>query len=193
MLEFLANLFRSDFLPHGVCYRWNSDVVWLHVTSDLLIALAYYFIPFSLIHIVRKRGDLVYPWMFWLFGIFILACGTTHLMNIWVIWKPVYRLDGIVKLITAIASVPTAILLVRLAPMVIAIPSPEQLRVTNRKLEHEISRAYIGRGGGQAASTLNWNSGLKSEHRSCRKPTDSCAKVKRGCKRFWTRRRRSSI
>ena len=77
--------------------------------------------------------------MFWLFGIFILACGTTHLMNIWVIWKPVYRLDGIVKLITAIASVPTAILLVRLAPMVIAIPSPEQLRVTNRKLEHEIS------------------------------------------------------
>lgn len=139
MLEFLANLFRSDFLPHGVCYRWNSDVVWLHVTSDLLIALAYYFIPFSLIHIVRKRGDLVYPWMFWLFGIFILACGTTHLMNIWVIWKPVYRLDGIVKLITAIASVPTAILLVRLAPMVIAIPSPEQLRVTNRKLEHEIS------------------------------------------------------
>jgi PAS domain S-box-containing protein len=139
MLEFLANLFRSDFLPHGVCYRWKSDIVWLHVTSDLLIALAYYFIPFSLIYIVRKRKDLVYAWMFWLFGIFILACGTTHLMNIWVIWNPVYRLDGFVKLVTAIASVPTAILLIRLAPMVIAIPSPEQLRITNRTLEHEIA------------------------------------------------------
>lgn len=139
MLEFLANLVRSDFLPHGVCYRWKSDVVWLHVTSDLLIALAYYFIPFSLIYIVRKRRDLVYPWMFWLFGIFILACGTTHLMNIWVIWNPVYRLDGFVKLITAVASVPTAILLVRLAPMVVAIPSPEQLRISNRNLEHEIA------------------------------------------------------
>ena len=138
MPEFLSSLFGSDFLPHGVCYRWSPGVVWLHATSDLLIALAYYFIPFSLIHIVRSRRDLVYPWMFWLFGLFILACGTTHLMSIWVIWHPVYRLDGAVKLVTALASVPTAILLMRLAPAVIALPSPEQLRVANARLEDEI-------------------------------------------------------
>src|SRR5919112_1286853 len=119
MLDFLAGLFRSDFLPHGVCYRWSPGVVWLHVVSDLLIALSYYFIPFALIYIVRSRRDLVFPWMFWLFGLFILACGTTHLMNVWVIWNPVYRLDGLVKLITALASVPTAILLIRLAPAVV--------------------------------------------------------------------------
>jgi PAS domain S-box-containing protein len=136
--EFISNLFRSDFLPHGVCYRWSPEVVWLHTVSDSLIALAYYVIPFALLYITRKRTDLVYPWMFWLFGTFILACGTTHLMSVWVIWHPVYRLDGVVKLITAIASVPTAILLIRLAPHVVAIPSPEQLRVANRELHREI-------------------------------------------------------
>ena len=138
MPEFIANLFRSDFLPHGVCYRWSPEIVWLHTVSDLLIALAYYVIPFALLYIARRRTDLVYPWMFWLFATFILACGTTHLMSVWVIWHPVYRLDGAVKLITAIASVPTAILLIRLAPLVVAIPSPEQLHVANRKLQHEI-------------------------------------------------------
>jgi PAS domain S-box-containing protein len=139
MQEFLASLFRSDFLPHGVCYRWSPGVVWLHVVSDLLIALAYYFIPFALIYIARRRTDLVYPWMFWLFGIFILACGTTHLMSVWVVWYPYYRLDGAVKLLTAIASVPTAILLLRVAPAVADLPSQEQLRIANRELEREIA------------------------------------------------------
>ena len=138
MADFLGKLFTSDFLPHGVCYRWQSDVVWLHVVSDLLIALAYYFIPFALIYIVRRRGDLAFPWMFWLFGVFILACGTTHLMNVWVVWQPWYRLDGVIKAITALASVPTAILLMRLAPAIIELPSPEQLREANRLLEKEI-------------------------------------------------------
>lgn len=139
MFDFASKLLKSDFLPHGYCYRWQTDVVWMHVVSDLLIALSYYFIPFALIYIVKKRGDLVYPWMFWLFGIFILACGTTHLMSIWVIWQPVYRLDGVVKLITALASVPTAILLMRLAPAVIAIPSPDDLRKANSALEREVN------------------------------------------------------
>src|SRR5687768_5395693 len=119
MPAFLQGLFQTDFLPHGVCYRWDPGVVWLHVVSDLLIAFAYYLIPISLIYIVRRRRDLVYPWMFWLFGLFILACGTTHLMNVFVIWQPWYRLDGLIKLVTALASVPTAILLIRLAPAVI--------------------------------------------------------------------------
>ena len=139
MPAFLQGLFKTDFLPHGVCYRWDPAVVWLHVGSDLLIALAYYFIPFSLIYIVRRRGDLVYPWMFWLFGLFILACGTTHLMNIFVVWQPWYRFDGIVKLVTAMASLPTAILLMRLAPAVVALPSPEQLRQMNRQLTQEVT------------------------------------------------------
>jgi PAS domain S-box-containing protein len=139
MLDFWSGLLRADFLPHGWCYRWDPNVVLLHVVSDLLIALAYYFIPFALLFIVRRRGDLAFPCMFGLFGLFILACGTTHLMSVVVVWYPWYRLDGVIKLITALASVPTAILLLRIAPSVVMLPSPSQLRRVNEQLAAEIA------------------------------------------------------
>jgi PAS domain S-box-containing protein len=138
MAEFLQGLLRTDFLPHGWCYRWQPEVVWLHVVSDLLIAAAYYSIPASLVYIVRRRGDLVYPWMFWLFGLFILACGTTHLLSVVVVWYPWYRFDGMVKAITGIVSLATAILMARISPAVVALPSPEDLRRVNRQLTQEV-------------------------------------------------------
>jgi hypothetical protein len=101
MLDFFSKLFATDFMPHGYCMRWSPEVIWLHVSSDGLIALAYFIIPFALIYFVRKRKDLAFNWMFILFGIFILACGTTHILGIVTLWAPVYRVDGLVKAITA--------------------------------------------------------------------------------------------
>jgi signal transduction histidine kinase len=144
MLDFFRKLFAADFVPHGYCMRWSSDVIWLHVSSDGLITLAYYIIPIALIYFVRKRKDLAFHWMFVLFGIFILACGTTHLMGIITLWKPVYRIDGLVKAITAFASIPTAFLLVRLMPAAVKLPSPEDLRreIDRRTIaEHELRDA----------------------------------------------------
>jgi PAS domain S-box-containing protein len=137
MLEFFRELFSTDFMPHGHCYFWRPEIVWLHVISDALIALAYAMIPISLIRLVRRRRDLAFEWMFVLFGIFILSCGANHLMSIWTLWHPVYRLEGVVKAITAIASVPTAFLLIALVPRAVRIPSPEQLRIANAALENE--------------------------------------------------------
>src|SRR5258707_482754 len=115
MMEFFRNLFSADgFMPHGHCYLWRPGVLWLHIVSDSLIALAYFSIPFTLLYFVRKRRDLQFHWMFVCFAVFIVACGTTHLMEILVIWRPTYWLSGSVKAITALASVPTAVLLVRL-------------------------------------------------------------------------------
>ena len=139
MGDFLQRMFATDFLPHGYCMRWASEVVWLHVISDALTALAYYVIPFGLLYFVRRRKDLAFSWMFVCFGIFILACGTTHVMGIWTLWQPVYRLDGVVKAVTALASVPTAFLLLRLMPRALALPSPAQLRqeVADRRAVEE--------------------------------------------------------
>src|SRR6266498_2762598 len=108
MSDFFAKLLSADFLPHGHCYYWQPGIVWLHVISDGVIALAYYTIPIALIYFVRKRRDLVFNWMFVLFGVFIFACGTTHVMNIWEVWHGTYRLGGTVKLLTAAASIFTA-------------------------------------------------------------------------------------
>jgi len=135
MKEFLEKLFSSDFMPHGYCYLWNPDLVWLHVVSDALIALAYFSIPVTLIYFIRKRRDLPFNWMFVSFGIFILACGATHTMEVWTLWHGTYWLSGAIKAITAMASVPTAILLVQLVPRALALPSPEamKLEIAERK------------------------------------------------------------
>jgi hypothetical protein len=91
MNDFWHKLFSGQgFMPHGYCYFWNPGVLWLQVVSDALIALAYYSIPFTLIYFIRKRRDVPFNWMFLCFAIFIIACGTTHLMEILVIWHPVY-------------------------------------------------------------------------------------------------------
>jgi len=138
MSEFLARLFSSDFMPHGHCYLWRPEILWLHVFSDGVITTAYYFIPLALVYFVRKRKDLPFNWMFLLFGVFIFACGTTHLMEIWTVWNGTYRLAGVIKAITAVASVGTALALVPLIPQALALPSPAQLQAANTKLEEEV-------------------------------------------------------
>lgn len=143
MFEFLQKLFSAEgFMPHGHCYLWRPEIVWLHVISDGLVAVSYTTIPFTLYSFARRRKDLPFNWMFLCFAIFIIACGATHYMEIVTLWDPMYRLSGVIKAITAAASVPTAILLVRLVPQALAIPSPhdlaqanEQLRKTHAELE----------------------------------------------------------
>lgn len=137
-MELLNRLSSADFLPHGTCYLWNPRIVWLHVISDSLIALSYYCIPIALIYLVRKRRDLPFNWIFWVFGLFILGCGTTHLMEVWTVWHGSYVLSGLVKAFTAAISVVTAIMLVPLLPKVVALPGPHQLRVVNQQLDQQI-------------------------------------------------------
>ena len=138
-MNLLHRIFSTNgFMPHGMCYEWNPAVIWLHVVSDGVITLAYYSIPITLIYFVRKRKDLAFDWIFVCFATFILACGTTHLMEIVNIWHPIYWLSGIIKAITALVSIITAILLIRLVPKALAVPSPSQLRESNKALELEI-------------------------------------------------------
>jgi len=125
-------------MPHGMCYLWRPGVLSLHLVSDALITLAYFSIPFTLVHFVRKRRDLKFQWMLICFAIFIVACGATHAMDIWVIWHPTYWLSGGIKAITALASVPTAILLIKLVPQALRLPSPSILERANAALQREI-------------------------------------------------------
>ncbi|HCF29630.1 MAG TPA: hypothetical protein DEV81_21050 [Cyanobacteria bacterium UBA11049] len=140
MSEFFHNFLATrQFIPHGHCYLWKPGLVWLHILSDSLIAFAYYSIPVMLVYFVYKRRDLPFNWMFLMFGSFIIACGTTHLMEIWTLWHPTYWLSGFLKAITAFVSVGTAVELVSLIPQALALPSPAQLEAANIALEKEIS------------------------------------------------------
>ncbi len=135
MLDFLRKLFVSDFMPHGTCYLWDPAVLWLNVTSDAVIAISYYAIPVLLFTFVWRRRDLNFHWIFVAFGAFILLCGTTHVLGIWTVWHGTYRLDGLIKALTAVASVGTALLLIPVLPRMLSLPNPEQLALANRKFK----------------------------------------------------------
>jgi len=137
-MDFLSKLFDSDFMPHGHCYFWKPGILWLSVVSDSLITLAYSSIPAALIYFVRRRKDLAFNWIFVMFGVFILACGATHAMDVWTVWNGTYRLSAVIKLITALSSVGTAIVLWPLVPKALALPSPAQLEQVNSELRLQV-------------------------------------------------------
>jgi PAS domain S-box-containing protein len=144
MPEFFKNfLTAGGFIPHGHCYLWKPGLVWLHVASDSLIALAYYSIPVMLLYFVRSRRDVPFDWMFLMFGTFIVACGTTHLLEVWTLWHPTYWLSGFVKAITALVSLCTAVLLAPLIPKALALQSPAQLEAANLALRNEITQRQL--------------------------------------------------
>jgi PAS domain S-box-containing protein len=147
----------EDFIPHGYCLSWSPVLLWLNVISDLLITLAYYSIPLILVYFLRRRKDLPYPWLLAMFAGFIVACGTTHLLSAITVWIPLYWLDGLVKGLTAVLSIATAMLMLWIVPKVLFLPSAAQLqaeiqqrktaeealRVANDELQKNIARTEL--------------------------------------------------
>jgi PAS domain S-box-containing protein len=127
----------GDYSPHGFCYLWNTKLIALHVVSDTLIALAYFAIPVTLMVLARRRRDVPFGWMLGLFSTFIIACGLSHVLEVWNLWHTEYWLEGAVKAITALASIITAVLIARMAPKWIALPSLAQWREANATLQAE--------------------------------------------------------
>lgn len=141
-MDFVRQRFGPDeFMPHRYCHLWNPGLVWLHVISDALISVSYFTIPFALLWFVRKRRDLPFSWMFVCFGVFIVACGATHLMEVWSLWHAQYWLAGVLKAVTAVASVATAILLAQLMPKALKVPHVTQWAEANAALEKKFTSA----------------------------------------------------
>ena len=123
-----------DGIPHGYCLLWNPNLLWLHAGADTIIAVAYFMIPLSLVQFIRRRRDVPFNAVFLCFGAFILLCGATHLLAVYNIWVPNWWLSGSVKALTALVSVATALILIRLLPQAIALPSPSQMKSANERL-----------------------------------------------------------
>src|SRR5580704_5543994 len=140
-MQFLRNLvFPGGLMPHGNCYLWTPSLIALHVISDSLIALSYLSIPITLVHFIRKRRDIPFSWVFLCFGAFIVACGGTHVLDVWTIWYPSYWLSGALKAFTACVSVATAILLIQVMPRALALPGTRWLTDLNLKLTAEVAQ-----------------------------------------------------
>ncbi len=135
----------TSYMPHGMCFLWQPNLLLLHVISDALIAIAYFSIPVVLVYVVRRRADLPFLTVFRMFSAFIVSCGLTHVMSIVVIWYPAYWLEGVLKALTAILSVATAVALVPLLPRILSLRSPAQLEKLNLQLSAAVDEAEVAR------------------------------------------------
>lgn len=140
MIDALLQFFSEEYMPHGHCYLWRPDILWTHVISDGLIALAYFSIPLALVYLKRKRTDIQFSWLLVLFSSFILLCGLTHIYSIYNIWVGSYGGQGVLKAMTALASIATAFALIHIMPKLVSIPTVEELAEARDSAAQEIIR-----------------------------------------------------
>ena len=155
-------IFSDNYLPHAYCYLQKPALVWTNVAADVLIALSYTAISIALACLALKwQREVPFRWVFSAFGLFIVTCGGTHFVEAVTVWVPVYVLSTGVKVITAIASVCTAIALPFAIPQALVLvrearasgerrqalelalqqrnAAQESLREVNRDLEQQVS------------------------------------------------------
>ncbi len=146
---------QFQFMPHVFCYLGNPTLIAVNLSADLLIGVSYVVISLTLVYLVRaSQGAIPFHWMFLAFGTFIIACGGTHFMEAITLWHPYYWAAAYVKVVTALASVATAValpvvmpnILKNIASMRVSEERAVQLAQANRELSmandklHELDR-----------------------------------------------------
>ena len=138
MADFFLLLFNTDDFPaRWYCGDWSVGHGWLHIGSDAAIWGAYTAIPLSIAYFAKRKGDIPFPGIAWLFVAFIMARGLTHLVEAGIFWWPAYRLSGVMKFSTAVASSLTVFALIRVLPAATDLPGLGHLSL---QLHGEINR-----------------------------------------------------
>eukprot|EP00270_Netrium_digitus_P021895 TRINITY_DN962_c0_g1_i2.p1 TRINITY_DN962_c0_g1~~TRINITY_DN962_c0_g1_i2.p1 ORF type:complete len:744 (-),score=234.16 TRINITY_DN962_c0_g1_i2:808-3039(-) len=110
--------------------QWDKDDLLMRYQyiSDFFIALAYFSIPLELIYFVKKSAVFPYRWVLVQFGAFIVLCGATHLINMWTFrdhTRTVAMVMTVAKIITAVVSCATALMLVHIIPDLLSVKTRE--------------------------------------------------------------------
>jgi PAS domain S-box-containing protein len=135
---FLQN--PAGWLPHSICIAGSTGLLGTLVAANTTIALAYFSIPLAIVHVLQRRPGVVHPGLAGLFGAFIFACGLTHLLHVWTLWRPDYAWQALADSATALISLATALALWRWMPAILAIPTVRELQAAIAGLEAEVRR-----------------------------------------------------
>jgi signal transduction histidine kinase/CheY-like chemotaxis protein len=135
LLDYLLN---TDAFPRRWdCGEWTPALGYTHIVSDVLVWAAYMAIPLGIVYVMVKRPSVPFPRVFWLFGLFIFSCGTVHLVEAIIFYEPVYRLSALVKVVTAVASWGTVLVMLPALPKVLQFPDMEEM---NEELAREVDQ-----------------------------------------------------
>jgi signal transduction histidine kinase len=109
----------QSLMPHAVCWRQDPQLIWTMAITNAITFLSYFCICITLFYLARKTSRvIVRDWIFFLvgFALFIVACGSTHLLEVVTTWIPVFWVDAWTNIITAALSGYVAFQFIRRAP-----------------------------------------------------------------------------
>lgn len=128
IVDFMSNVLdTADWPPRWHCGKWTSFHGWLFIISDLLIWSAYFAIPAIIIRYITIKKHQRFIKLYFLFAAFITACGTTHFLDAVSFWYPAYRLNALIRCITAIVSWVTIFYMIKLLPYYFSLKTPAAL------------------------------------------------------------------
>src|SRR5580704_10112919 len=107
-----------SLMPHAVCWAAAPRLVWTMVVTNFITFLSYVTICFTLFFLARRtRRVIARDWVYFLtgFALFIVACGSTHLLEVITTWTPIFWVDAWTNIITAALSAAVAVMLIRRA------------------------------------------------------------------------------
>lgn len=107
-----------SLMPHAVCWRQDPQLIWTMAVTNAITFLSYFSICITLFYLARKTNRvIVRDWIFFLvgFALFIVACGSTHLLEVITTWVPIFWVDAWTNIITAVLSAYVAIQFIRRA------------------------------------------------------------------------------
>jgi signal transduction histidine kinase len=105
-------------MPHAVCWASAPRLIWTMVITNLITFLSYLSISLTLVYLARRTGRVIardWAWFVIGFALFIIACGSTHLLEVITTWIPIFWVDAGVNVITAVLSAYVAVMFIRRA------------------------------------------------------------------------------
>lgn len=152
IIDFFSKLFMAENWPaRWYCGVWTGFHGWLYIGSNIAIWAAYFAIPFVLLYFIVKRNDIPFIRVFWLFILFILSCGVTHLVDAMLFYYPAYRFSALILFICAVVSWVTVVALIKILPQALSLKSISQLEtiISSRTKNLRLVSADLQRQNGQ--------------------------------------------
>lgn len=129
---------HPTLMPHAVCWKQDPRLIWTMVVTNAITFLSYLSICLTLLYLVRRtRRVIARDWAYFVvgFALFIVACGSTHLLEVVTTWDPVFWVDADTNIVTAVLSAYVAVMLSRRAATIGFSINDYAERLTNTESE----------------------------------------------------------
>lgn len=128
IIEFFTDLFHFENWPARWDWgTWTEFHGWLYILSDVALWAAFFIFPFLLIKFFKRKPASPIPSVFWLFVAFIITCGLTFFIDLFLFWWPIFHISALLRLLTAIVSWMALFSFYKYIPIALTLRTAEQV------------------------------------------------------------------